>query len=47
MRAAMTPKQMETSTEVGPVLHSGAMAEAVIAAIKQLNAEVRTLDRGS
>jgi len=43
----MTLKQTETRTDVGPVLQAGAMADAVVAAIKQLNPEVRTLDRGS
>jgi len=33
--------------DVGPVLQSGAAADAVLAAIRQLNARVTVLDRGA
>lgn len=32
---------------VGPVLQAGALAEAIVAAIRELNAEVEVVDRGS
>lgn len=32
---------------VGPVLQAGAMAEAIVAAIRELNPEVEVVDRGS
>ncbi len=34
-------------TRVGPVLQAGAAAEAVVAAIRDLNGDVQVLDRGS
>ena len=32
---------------VGPVLQAGPMAQAIVAAIRELNAEVEVVDRGS
>ena len=43
----MTTRQPKIPAEVGPVLESGAIADAVIAAIRRLNSNVRTMDRGS
>jgi hypothetical protein len=37
----------ETYDRVGPVLQSGAIATAIIAAIKDLNQDVIVLDRGA
>ena len=34
-------------TRVGPVLQAGPLADAILAAIRELNAEVQVIDRGS
>jgi len=34
-------------TRVGPVLHAGAVADAIVSAIRALNDEVEAVDRGS
>jgi toluene monooxygenase system protein D len=43
----MTSENPETYNRVGPVLQSGAIATAIIAAIKDLNQDVMVLDRGA
>jgi len=43
----MTSENPETYNRVGPVLQSGAVATAIIAAIKDLNQDVMVLDRGA
>lgn len=43
----MTDPIMDTYDSVGPVLQSGAVANAIIAAIKDLNQEVVIVDRGA
>jgi len=43
----MTSENPETYDRVGPVLQSGAVATAIIAAIKDLNQDVMVLDRGA
>jgi hypothetical protein len=43
----MTPGASETYDRVGPVLQSGTVANAIIAAIKDLNEDVIVLDRGA
>ena len=43
----MTSENPETYDRVGPVLQSGAVATAIIAAIKDLNQDVMVVDRGA
>ena len=43
----MTSVNPETYDRVGPVLQSGAVATAIIAAIKDLNQDVMVVDRGA
>jgi toluene monooxygenase system protein D len=43
----MTGELSETYDHVGPVLQSGPVANAIIAAIKDLNQDVIVLDRGA
>jgi hypothetical protein len=43
----MTNATAETYNRVGPVLQSGAIATAIIAAIKDLNQDVMIVDRGA
>lgn len=43
----MTNATPETYDRVGPVLQSGAIAIAIIAAIKDLNQDVMVVDRGA
>ena len=43
----MTSENPETYNRVGPVLQSGAVATAIIAAIKDLNQDVMVVDRGA
>ena len=43
----MAPYEGDSSECVGPVLQTGAVADAVIAAIKQLNAAAVVVDRGA
>jgi hypothetical protein len=43
----MTSENPETYDRVGPVLQSGAIATAIIAAIKDLNQDVMVVDRGA
>src|ERR1700742_3057714 len=43
----MTKATPETYDRVGPVLQSGAIASAIIAAIKDLNQDVMVVDRGA
>ena len=43
----MTNENPETYNRVGPVLQSGAVATAIIAAIKDLNQDVMVVDRGA
>ena len=43
----MTSENPETYDRVGPVLQSGAVATAIIAAIKELNQDVMVVDRGA
>jgi hypothetical protein len=43
----MTADTRETYDRVGPVLQSGTVANAIIAAIKDLNQDVMVLDRGA
>jgi len=43
----MTSEKPETYDRVGPVLQSGAVATAIIAAIKDLNQDVMVVDRGA
>jgi toluene monooxygenase system protein D len=43
----MTNATAETYNRVGPVLQSGAIATAIIAAIKDLNRDVMVVDRGA
>jgi toluene monooxygenase system protein D len=43
----MTNATPETYDRVGPVLQSGAIATAIIAAIKDLNQDVMVVDRGA
>jgi len=43
----MTSEKPETYNRVGPVLQSGAVATAIIAAIKDLNQDVMVVDRGA
>ena len=43
----MTSVNPETYDRVGPVLQSGAVAAAIIAAIKDLNQDVMVVDRGA
>ena len=43
----MTSVNPETYDRVGPVLQSGAVATAIIAAIKDLNEDVMVVDRGA
>jgi toluene monooxygenase system protein D len=43
----MTSEKTETYDRVGPVLQSGAVATAIIAAIKDLNQDVMVVDRGA
>jgi hypothetical protein len=43
----MTSATPETYDRVGPVLQSGAIATAIIAAIKDLNQDVMVVDRGA
>jgi toluene monooxygenase system protein D len=43
----MTSEKAETYDRVGPVLQSGAVATAIIAAIKDLNQDVMVVDRGA
>ena len=38
---------MSTYDHVGPVLQAGALANAIVAAIRDLNKEVTVLDRGA
>src|SRR6266446_66121 len=43
----MTSENPETYDRVGPVLQSGAVATAIIAAIKDLNQDLMVVDRGA
>jgi hypothetical protein len=43
----MTPQTPDTYDRVGPVLQSGPIANAIIAAIKDLNQDVMVVDRGA
>ena len=43
----MTAQIPETYDRVGPVLQSGTVANAIIAAIKDLNQDVMVVDRGA
>ena len=43
----MTSEKPETYDRVGPVLQSGAVATAIIAAIKDLNQDVMVVGRGA
>src|SRR5919109_5110384 len=43
----MTGQMSETYDRVGPVLQSGSIANAIIAAIKDLNEDVLVVDRGA
>ena len=43
----MTSATPETYDRVGPVLQSGTVATAIIAAIKDLNQDVMVVDRGA
>jgi hypothetical protein len=43
----MAEQEPDTSDRVGPVLQAGAVADAIIAAITQLNTGVVILDRGA
>jgi toluene monooxygenase system protein D len=43
----MTSQIAETYDHVGPVLQSGTVANAIIAAIKDLNQDVMVVDRGA
>jgi toluene monooxygenase system protein D len=43
----MTEENAEVYDRVGPVLQSGAVANAIIAAIKELNQDVLVVDRGA
>lgn len=43
----MTAQVPETYDSVGPVLQSGPVASAIIAAIKELNQDVIVVDRGA
>jgi hypothetical protein len=43
----MTGQMSETYDRVGPVLQSGTVANAIIAAIKDLNEDVMVVDRGA
>ncbi len=43
----MTSENPEIYDRVGPVLQSGAVATAIIAAIKDLNEDVMVVDRGA
>ena len=43
----MTGETPETYDRVGPVLQSGTVANAIIAAIKDLNQDVVVVDRGA
>ncbi len=43
----MTSENPGTYDRVGPVLQSGAVATAIIAAIKDLNQDVMVVDRGA
>src|SRR3954467_6654200 len=43
----MTGETSQTYDRVGPVLQSGAIANAIIAAIKDLNQDVVVVDRGA
>jgi hypothetical protein len=43
----MTEETAEIYDRVGPVLQSGAVADAIVAAIKDLNQDVLVVDRGA
>jgi hypothetical protein len=43
----MTEETAEVYNRVGPVLQSGAVANAIVAAIKDLNQDVLVVDRGA
>src|ERR1700722_17222857 len=43
----MTEETAEVYDRVGPVLQSGAVADAIVAAIKDLNQDVLVVDRGA
>jgi hypothetical protein len=43
----MTEETAEVYDRVGPVLQSGTVADAIVAAIKELNQDVLVVDRGA
>jgi len=44
----MTPDRRDDARDfVGPVLQKGAMTDAIVRAIRELNSEVRVVDRGA